>query len=157
MKNIVVRKSAGFAWQVPFSRRELESVLGTMRSACGLDDVPLDVTLADDAFISEANTIYLSCPGPTNILSFPPYGGLGPGLGSMPGTGIMLLSLDAVNRESLLYGQDVGEHTLRLLAHGMVHLTGLDHGPEMDALEEKVLAAGREHTSSLISTSLRKR
>lgn len=139
-KEIIVRKRAGFAWQVPFSRRELEGVLGAMRSTCGLDDVPLDVTLADDAFISEANADYLSCPGPTNILSFPPYAGLGPGLGTAPGTGIILLSLDAVNREALLYGQDPGEHALRLLAHGMAHLTGLDHSPEMDALEEKILA-----------------
>lgn len=142
-KNVVVRKRAGFAWQIPFSRRELESILDAMRSACGLENVPLDVTLADDAFISEANTDYLSCPGPTNILSFPPYGGLGPGLGTTPGTGIMLLSLDAVNREALLYGQDAGEHALRLLAHGMAHLTGLDHGPEMEILEEKILATAK--------------
>jgi probable rRNA maturation factor len=146
-KKIVVRKRAGFAWQVPFSRRELEGILGAMRSACGLDGVPLDVTLADDAFISEANMAYLSCPGPTNILSFPPYGGLGPGLGTTPGAGIMLLSLDAVNREALLYGQDLKEHTLRLFAHGMAHLTGLDHSPEMEMLEEKILAAGRTISS----------
>lgn len=140
---LVVRKRAGFAWQIPFSRRELEGILRAMRSMCGLEDVPLDVTLADDAFISETNTDYLACPGPTNILSFPPYGGLGPGLGTDPGTGILLLSLDAVMRESLLYGQDPAEHTLRLFAHGMAHLTGLDHGPAMAVLEENVLAAGK--------------
>ncbi|CAK7009214.1 MAG: Endoribonuclease YbeY [Desulfovibrio sp.] len=140
---LVVRKSAGFAWQTPFSRRELERILRAMRTACAFDDVPLDVTLADDAFISEANAAYLACPGPTNILSFPPYGGLGPGLGTTPGAGIMLLSLDAVNREALLYGQDTAEHTLRLFAHGMAHLTGLDHSPEMEVLEEKILAAGK--------------
>lgn len=140
MKPILVRKRAGFAWQMPYARAELEKILRAMRSACGLHEVSLDVTLADDAFLAEVNAAYLSCPGPTNIISFPPRGGSGPGAAS--GAGIMLLSLDALNREALLYGRDAAEYALRLFAHGMAHLTGLDHGPEMDALEDAAFAAG---------------
>lgn len=68
---------------------------------------------------------HLGCHGPTNVLSFPGAPGM---------AGALLLSLDTLERECLLYGQEPCEHLLRLLAHGMGHLAGLDHGPEMDAL-----------------------
>ena len=79
----------------------------------------------DDACIARANQRYMGCTGPTNVLSFP-------GDESLPG--VMLLSLDTLNRECLLYGQDPAEHLLRLLAHSVGHLAGYDHGEEMDAL-----------------------
>ena len=63
--------------------------------------------------------------GPTNILSFP--GGI-----DLPGT--LLLSIDTLYRECLIYSQTVQEHCLRLIAHGMAHLAQLDHGIEHDAL-----------------------
>lgn len=135
---ITVRRNAGFAWQLPFSRREFAHLLAAMRKACGLEAVPVAVVLTDDAFIARANETHLACPGPTNVLSFPP----GPGRGSRRGEGGILLSLDTLHREALLYGQDVAEHALRLCAHGMAHLTGLDHGDRLDALQNKAFAAG---------------
>lgn len=145
---ITVRLSAGFAWQIPFSRRELVAVLSAMRDACGLAGVPLDVTLADDALISQVNAEHLLCSGPTNILSFPPFAGFGPGLGTAPGKGMLLLSLDTLQREAMLYGQDVAEYAMRLLAHGMTHLTGLDHGTKMDALQDRAFEAGMREMHS---------
>nr|WP_092153373.1 rRNA maturation RNase YbeY [Desulfovibrio legallii] len=85
----------------------------------------VDLHILDDAGISAANRRFLGCVGPTNVLSFP-------GDAAMPGA--LLLSLDTLRRECLLYGQEPVEHCLRLLAHGMGHLCGLDHGPLMDAL-----------------------
>jgi len=55
--------------------------------------------------------------------------------------GALALSLDAVAREAFLYGQDPVEHGLRLLAHGLAHLAGYDHGPDMDAFADTALAA----------------
>ena len=85
----------------------------------------VELHLLTDAAMAEANALHMACPGPTNVLSFP--GGSG-----MAGT--LLLSLDTLERECLFYGQDPREHLLRLLAHGIGHLAGLDHGPGMDAL-----------------------
>lgn len=97
--------------------------------------VPAEVELflLDDAAIADANARYLGCTGPTNILSFP---------GGADAPGVLLLSLDTLRRECLLYGQDPAEHAVRLLAHGMGHLCGLDHGPDMDALCERCMDAG---------------
>jgi len=135
--NIRVSRQAGFVWQCPFSRQQLLAVLGSMREVCGLEDVFLDLTLTDDAAISRVNQAFLGCHGPTNILSFPPAASDGPGGASL------VLSLDTLERECLLYGQDVAEHTLRLLAHGMAHLSGYDHGPAMEVVQDAVFVAGK--------------
>ena len=135
-RGIHVYRNGAYSWQCPLSRRELAEVLAAMRRACGLGETPVDLTLADDAFISGLNAARLGCAGPTNILSFPPH----------PGTGrehaLLVLSLDTLERESLLYGQDAAEHLVRLLAHGMAHLGGLDHGAAMDAVQDAAFAAG---------------
>lgn len=94
-------------------------------AALGRPVAGVDLYLVTDAAMAGANTRHLGCVGPTNVLSFP-------GASGMAGT--LLLSLDTLGRECLLYGQQPVEHLLRLLAHGMGHLAGLDHGPEMDAL-----------------------
>lgn len=84
----------------------------------------VELYLVTDAAIARANVEHMMCTGPTNVLSFPGGGGM---------AGTLLLSLDTLDRECLLYGQEPREHLLRLLAHGMGHLAGLDHGGEMDA------------------------
>jgi len=145
----VIRENS-FAWQCPLSRAALVSVLTAMRDACGLAKTPIDLTLADDAFISRVNAEQLGCGGPTNILSFPalihtgvnPETDAGAEHGTAPGVALLLLSLDTLERECLLYGQDKTEHAVRLLAHGMAHVSGLDHGPAMDAVQEAAFAAG---------------
>ena len=135
---IRVNRHSGLAWQCPFSRRELAAILEAMRASRGMEDIPLDLTLSDDAFISAVNAERLGCAGPTNILSFPPAAGSGPG----GGRALLLLSLDTLERECLLYGQDAAQHVLRLLAHGMAHVSGLDHGPAMDAAQDAAMLAG---------------
>lgn len=174
--DIRIYRHAGFAWQCPFSRRELEAVLDAMRRVCGLDGVFLELILAGDGLISAINEDFLGCAGPTNILSFPPAPGTGTapqnratsGTNPLPpvrrqgfaeaplrslaqanrsgrganGGASLVLSLDTFERECLLYGQDAAEHLLRLLAHGMAHVGGLDHGPAMDAAQDAAFAAG---------------
>ncbi len=78
--------------------------------------------VAGDGDIAAVNARNLGCTGPTNILSFPEDGAVG----------TLFLSADTLERESVLYGQDVSVHARRLLAHGMGHILGFDHGPEMD-------------------------
>lgn len=124
-----------------FCRREWEAWLSGMVQAsleagmlpgqdCGpraseeyRDDPSVELILVNDGEIAEVNARHLGCSGPTNILSFPGENGR---LGSM------MLSVETLMRESVLYGQDPEEHARRLLAHGMGHLIGFDHSPEME-------------------------
>lgn len=55
--------------------------------------------------------------------------------------GTLVLAPETLHRECLLYGQEPEEHTLRLLAHGLAHLLGHDHGPRMDAVCRQMEAA----------------
>ncbi len=129
---------AAHAWLLPLGRRELTFLLGSMLRALAENGVPaperIELHLLNDAAMSAANLRFMGCMGATNVLSFPGGEGL---------PGILLLSLDTLARECLLYGQEPTEHVLRLLAHGMGHLAGLDHGPAMDRLCAACFAAAR--------------
>ncbi len=129
---------AAHAWLLPLSRPELSLALRRMLRALAGNEArapgAVELHLLDDAAISAANRRFMNCMGPTNVLSFP-------GGEDLPG--ILLLSLDTLARECLLYGQEPAEHLLRLLAHGMGHLAGLDHGPAMDRLCAACLDAAR--------------
>ena len=49
-----------------------------------------------------------------------------------------------MRREAFLSGQPPGLHMARLLAHGFLHLAGLDHGPLMESLTESAAEAAAE-------------
>lgn len=122
----------------PLGRRELRELLEICLKAMGLDDTVFTLRLVDDAEISRLNAAFLGCTGPTNILSFPAEADEGD---ADPTLGELALSVPTLTREADLYGQDPQEHTARLLAHGILHLAGYDHGPEMDMLTEVAVAA----------------
>lgn len=143
-----------------FSRREWLSWLASMREAAGEagmlpgqpngprarentaelrpEELGVLLIVAGDGDIAEVNSRNLGCTGPTNILSFP---------GEEGELGTLFLSADTLERESVLYGQNVSVHARRLLAHGMGHIMGFDHSPEMDAfcawLEESCTIPGK--------------
>ncbi len=96
-----------------------------------------------DAAMARLNQEAMGLPGPTNVLSFPagtPHSLPPQATAAAPLLGSLALGVHTLRREAFLYGQPLAEHCLRLLAHGMAHLAGFDHGPEMDecaaALEE---------------------
>lgn len=134
---ITVKKSQSVDWLLPFSRTELTRVMNAMLSAIGQKNKDLEINLVDDATVADLNTSFLQCDGPTNILSFPSTED-----GSAKNIGWLALSMDTLERECLLYGQETSEHALRLIAHGMLHLAGYDHSEEMFRLTDVAVEAG---------------
>ncbi|MCH5277409.1 MAG: rRNA maturation RNase YbeY [Desulfovibrionaceae bacterium] len=120
----------------PFSRQEWATWLDAMlRVAAGAAQPPaVELVLMRDGGIAALNRAHLGCTGPTNILSFPDSADAGR-LGSLA------LSVDSLRRECRLYGQSPAEYARRLLAHGLAHLCGYDHGPLMDAACAELEAA----------------
>ncbi|MEA4856736.1 MAG: rRNA maturation RNase YbeY [Solidesulfovibrio sp.] len=124
---------------LPASRPELAALCRRLLRALDLEGRDFDLRVVGDAEMARLNRDYLGLPGPTNVLSFPA------GDPDRPDSlGEMALSLDTVAREAFLYGQDPAEHLARLLAHGFLHLAGLDHGPVMEALTDAAVAALRD-------------
>lgn len=121
------------SWLLPLTLPELGRALKGMAGAMQTDTplVLVELTLCDDDGIAELNQDFLGLPGPTNVLAFPGMGGLGS----------LALSVETICREAWLYGQEPAAYTLKMLAHGLAHLMGYDHGPEMDIVVEKGLAA----------------
>ncbi|NLW81724.1 MAG: rRNA maturation RNase YbeY [Desulfovibrionales bacterium] len=116
----------------PLSAPELGGIFGSLAEVFGLEEWALCLRIADDREISALNASFLDCLGPTNVLSFPAQ--------EAGWLGDMVLSAETLVRESFIYNQDPFEYTVRLLAHGLLHLMGHDHGPEMEALTDLAVA-----------------
>jgi len=128
----------------PLSGPELMEIFEGLAGCFGLDEWELSLRLVDDREMSELNGSFMGCLGPTNILSFP--GGEGDWLGDL------VLSVDTLARETRLYNQDPHEYTVRLLAHGLLHLMGHDHGPEMDDLTDLAVSAVRPDPEASVTS-----
>jgi probable rRNA maturation factor len=108
-------------------------------------EAELSVLITGDEEIAELNQRYLNRHGPTNVIAFPQQegelAGLTPGL-----LGDVVVSLETARREAAENGLDGGEHLIRLLIHGLLHLLGHDHvhnedeARAMEELTEKLLS-----------------
>ena len=130
---------------LPATRRELAGMLLAMRrkaealfrqGRCPGCPAAVELAVLGDGAMSALNRRAMGAAGPTNILSFPAAEA------SAGGRASLALSSAALVRESLLYGQRPAEHLARLLAHGMAHVCGFDHGPAMDAFAGELEAEG---------------
>lgn len=124
----------------PLDGRELVAVVEAMLARGGMAFVRVELTLMDDFDMRALHLSSLGCDGPTNVLSFPALGETADN--GDPGTGCLALSVDTLRREAFLYGLGESEYAIRLLAHGLAHLLGYDHGPVMDVLSADLEAAG---------------
>ena len=106
----------------------MERLLGVLGLEGGVE-----VRFVDDREIERLNGEFLGLIGPTNVLSF-----VGGGEGYL---GEIVLSVDTLMREAVLYGQEGRAHLVRLLAHGLLHLSGYEHGEEMDRLTDMAVNA----------------
>lgn len=134
--------------EFPLSRGELGELCAIIMDALELADHTFELKLVDDGEIARLNSVFMGCIGPTNVLSFP-AGGSEEQEGDSNSLGSLALSVDALSREVDLYGQAPIGHLARLLAHGILHLAGYDHGDEMydltDAAVDRVLLEYADH------------
>lgn len=121
----------------PLSRQELSGLGAMILETLGLEEGKVTVRLVDDREIARLNREFLHCTGPTNVLSFPAGEVSGDGEDDDAHfLGELALSVDALSRETVLYGQLPVAHLTRLLAHGILHLAGYDHGDAMYAMTD---------------------
>ncbi len=121
---------------LPVSRGELRHLLADSLAALGLGGKTVGLRVVSDPEMAELNARFLGLPGPTNVLSFP-----ADDPGQPDYLGDIALGAETVAREAFLYGQDPARHLARMLCHGILHLAGLDHGPEMFHLTERAVDA----------------
>jgi probable rRNA maturation factor len=112
--------------------------------------VEVAVRLTDDAEVRALNAQYRHQDKPTNVLSFPMVTpDLLDGLANSDDGEVLLgdivLAWETVTAEAAAKGIAVADHARHLIAHGMLHLLGLDHHDDasaahMERLETAALA-----------------
>ncbi|WP_051271713.1 rRNA maturation RNase YbeY [Fundidesulfovibrio putealis] len=134
--SIWIEPGAALNPALPLSKNEMKPLIRRLLSVLGLQGASLELRLVDDVEIARLNREFLGMTGPTNVLSFPAEDPEQPQY-----LGELALSVDTLTREAALYGQDPQSHLVRLLAHGLLHLAGYDHGQAMEAMTDAAVEA----------------
>jgi probable rRNA maturation factor len=143
---ISINSTIQTAWRLPLSHSELTlslEVMGEVMDSSLPGNSLLELTLLSEREIAELNEHYLHCTGPTNILAFPAGENFLQPAPEQTSLGWLALSPFTLRREALLYKQNTELYTLRMLAHGLAHLLGYEHGERMDAAGHKAALAAQ--------------
>ncbi len=110
----------------------------------GKDGWDLSLLFCDDSFIKALNSQYRERDEPTDVLSFEQGERYrGPEGEERFLAGDIALSLDSIRRNSMEFGVSFDEELRRLIIHGILHLSGMDHGEGKDdpmlAFQEELL------------------
>lgn len=130
---------------VPYPQRMWEEILTSFlqlletQKNFSFENCTLTLLVIKDNDMIFYNKEQMGVYGPTNVLSFPEDDSNAIFFGSKEVVikknrtqlGTLILSIDTLLREAYVYGQNPHTHAIRLLAHGLAHLLGYDHGEDM--------------------------
>lgn len=108
-----------------------------MLRAMRLEERELSLVICDDATIHALNRDYRRKDAPTDVLAFAMLEGEGAGLHPHV-LGDVVISLDTAARQARERARPLEDEVTMLLAHGVLHLLGLDH---RDRREERRMTA----------------
>lgn len=110
--------------------KSVRELCDKMLETLELADAELSVLLVDDRRIHELNRVYREKDRPTDVLAFPldeePVEGAPRLLGDI------VISLETALRQAESRKRDLFPEVRFLLAHGLLHLLGFDHGNPSD-------------------------
>ncbi len=91
---------------------------------------PVSILFTGDAAVKELNEHFRGKNKPTNVLSFPTGDVIWSDYDYL---GDIALAFETCSREADEKGISLGDHTVHLIVHGMLHLTGCDHETDIEA------------------------
>lgn len=111
-----------------------------------IDNWEFSLTFCDNGFIRDLNRDYRGKDSPTDVLTFVqddeplPFGGTG----NLHFAGDIIISLHTLGENAEYFDVEEEEELKRLIIHGVLHLSGMDHSdnsPEQEMLifQEKLL------------------
>lgn len=127
-----------------------EAIYNTYPAILENREIEVTVNLSTDDIVTELNQTYRGKDGPTNVLSFAHFEGVGwPEQETSPSDqplllGDMVLAYGVVMKEAAEQNKKPEHHIAHLVVHGCLHLLGYDHdkdhdAEEMESLEKKIL------------------
>jgi probable rRNA maturation factor len=111
----------------------------------GIDGWEVSILFCDDSFIEELNRRYRGIEAATDVLSFSQTDAELPRQGEKTDTelaGDIIISLETMRRNAERERVSEDQELKRLLIHGLLHLTGMDHETERSDMlvkQEKLL------------------
>tara|TARA_R110002051_G_scaffold141578_1_gene214790 strand:+ start:34202 stop:34687 length:486 start_codon:yes stop_codon:yes gene_type:complete len=107
----------------------------------GLTGFEISLLACNDARIADLNADFRGKPTPTNVLSWPSQergAKFDGGLPIAPSAheaelGDIAIAYDTCAAEAAAAGKSLGDHSLHLVVHGILHLLGYDHDRDLDA------------------------
>jgi len=118
----------------------------------GIDDWEVSLLLCGDGDMAQLNRSYRNADGPTDVLAFRQDDGMNNLTAAVPHpAGDIVISLDALRRNAARYGATPEMELRRLVVHGLLHLSGMEHdghGGEMIERQEQILARLQEKTQT---------
>jgi len=121
----------------PQMKLKLDKLRETAQKALpqtNMENLRLNLILADDAYITNLNHKFRGRDWPTDVLSFPFPGERLPTEERIWGE--VYISLDRAATQARDYGVRLEDEVRRLIIHGILHLLGYDHQTKE---EEKVM------------------
>ena len=95
----------------------------------GKDKWEISLLFTGDAFIQKLNKEYRGKDEPTDVLSFAQLDNKEafPSKGGRFYAGDIVISMETLAKNASYFGTSMNEELKRLLVHGILHLSGLDH------------------------------
>ena len=109
--------------RIPVSRVRVQRIADAVLRAERVRDAVVSITFVSDRAMAALNKRHLGHRGPTDVISF----GFAPAAKGAPLTGDVYIAPDVARRNAAAHGAGVREELLRLVVHGMLHVTGHDH------------------------------
>ena len=126
---------------LPIDRDRMESFARDVLERSGVDRGEYNIVFVDDAYMTELNETYKGRTGTTDVLSF----NLTDGNEDMY-AGEVYVSLERAKEQALEYGASFEREVVRLVVHGLLHLSGYVHDTDelfatMNGRTEDLVAA----------------
>ncbi len=114
------------------SESDIDDWIRETLTQSGCDRAGVTVRVVDEAEITSLNHRFRQQNKATDVLSFPlnPPGGVDTSL-----LGDVVVCADVINQQADRYHTDRQAHWARIVAHGILHLTGYDHDQPQAALK----------------------
>jgi probable rRNA maturation factor len=123
--------------QLRTDRQTVQRLVELILEDHGQLDCEVNLVFARDALLAELNASFRDVDRPTDVLAFPmnskpPASAVSDSCGPEKVLGDVIISVDRAAAQSRRYGKTPEQELLKLVAHGVLHLLGHDHGSPGD-------------------------
>ena len=113
------------------------------------DGWELSILFCQDAFIQHLNKEFRQIDSPTDILSFEDGSEYEDEEGKWYSAGDIAISIETFKKNAEEFGVSLDNELKRLLIHGILHLSGMDHG-EAHIAKDRTFEGGSEDDKKML-------